>query len=205
MTNYANDRADDSARREKYDRFKRITVELAFDGDFYEIDSAWLRRYRKPKDSTRKAADFPRERSKPVSLRQRVRSKPRVWKGGKFMSNVCALLPAACSMSNRTAQADLRHAAQKTHRLAMMPDERRTNIFTENFLEEPMIHDLYLMSATPWLEAANQHHFQHRALTFAEMAASGKRHDKGTKATRKAATGQAKGVFLALIEGVFHA
>ena len=68
-----------------------------------------------------------------------------------------------------------------------------------------MIHDLYLMSATPWLEAANQHHFQHRALTFAEMAASGKRQDKGTKATRKAATNHTKGVFLALIEGVFHA
>ena len=64
-----------------------------------------------------------------------------------------------------------------------------------------MIHDLYLMSATPWLEAANQHHFQHRALTFAEMAVSGKRHDKGTKTTRKA---NAKGIFLTMLEGVLR-
>ena len=117
------------------------------------------------------------------------------------MSQDCALLPAARSMSERTTHAVLRNSAQTTQHPALLPDTRRT----ENFLEEPMIHDLYLMSATPWLEAANQHHFQHRKLTFSEMAASGKRHEKGTKTTQKAASSHAKGLFLAMIKGVFHA
>ena len=121
------------------------------------------------------------------------------------MSHDCALLPAARSMSAGAMKTVLRYSARKTHRLASLPNERRTNILTENYLEEPMIHDLYLMSATPWLEAATKHHFQHRALTFAEMAASGKRHEKNTKTTRKSASIHAKGLFLAMIEGVLHA
>ena len=121
------------------------------------------------------------------------------------MSHDCALLPAARSMSERTAHAVLRNSARKTHRLASLPNERRTNISTENYLEGPMIHDLYLMSATPWLEAATKHHFQHRALTFAEMAASGKHRGKPAQHAQKAAAIRTKGLFLAMTEGVLHA
>ena len=117
------------------------------------------------------------------------------------MSHDCALLPAARSMSAGAMKTVLRYSARTAYRPANQPDTRRT----ENYLEETMIHDLYLMSATPWLEAATKHHFQHRALTFAEMAASGKRHEKNTKTTRKSASIHAKGLFLAMIEGVLHA
>ena len=117
------------------------------------------------------------------------------------MSNRIALLPAVRLMSERTTQAALRNLAQNVPRLAILPDARRTEIS----LEETMIHDLYLMSATPWLEAATTQNFSHRTLTYAEMAASGKRRNKGTNATKKTATNRAKGLFLAVIEGVFHA
>jgi hypothetical protein len=116
------------------------------------------------------------------------------------MSSSIALLPAARSMSARSAQAALRNPAQMTHRLATLPDTRRTEIS----LEETMIHDLYLMSATPWLEAATTQNFSHRTLTYSEMAASGKRRDKGANATKKTATNRAKGLFLAMLEGVLR-
>lgn len=117
------------------------------------------------------------------------------------MSQRIALLPAARLMSERTAQAALRNSAQNAPRLTILSDARRTEIS----LEETMIHDLYLMSATPWLEAATKHHFQHRALTFAEMAASGKHRGKPAQHAQKAATIRTKGLFLAMIEGVLHA
>ena len=60
------------------------------------------------------------------------------------------------------------------------------------------------MSATPWLEAATTQNFSHRTLTNAEMAASGKRRDKGANATKKTATNRAKGLFLVMMEGVLR-
>ena len=118
------------------------------------------------------------------------------------MNSRSALLPAADPMSRHTKQAGLRNPAQMMHRSAnLLPDTRRT----ENLLEETMIHDIYLMSATPWLEAATAQKFQHRTLTFAEMAAPGRRRGKGTLNTQKPSTNRAKGLFLALIEGVLHA
>jgi len=41
-------------------------------------------------------------------------------------------------------------------------------------------------------------------LTYSEMAASGKRRDKGANATKKTATNRAKGLFLAMLEGVLR-
>lgn len=116
------------------------------------------------------------------------------------MSSVLALLPAARSMSADAMKTVSRYSARTAYRPANLPDTRRT----ENYLEEPMIHDLYLMSATPWLEAATKHHFQHRALTFAEMAASGKHRGKPAQRAQKAAAIRTKGLFLAMIEGVLH-
>lgn len=116
------------------------------------------------------------------------------------MSRRIALLPAARLMSERTAQAALRNSAQNVPRLTILSDARRTEIS----LEETMIHDLYLMSAPPWLEAPSTQKYSHRTLTYAEMAASGKRRDKGANATKKTATNRAKGLFLAMMEGVLR-
>ena len=66
-----------------------------------------------------------------------------------------------------------------------------------------MLHDLYLMSANPSLEAASRRNFEHRALSFSEMAAS------CTRKTINANRGMqrkpyAKGLFLAVLEGVLR-
>ena len=63
-----------------------------------------------------------------------------------------------------------------------------------------MLHDLYLMSANPSLEAAARRNFNHRTLTFTEMAASCKNRESNTR-DRKNVTAR-KNIFLAIIEGV---
>jgi len=80
-----------------------------------------------------------------------------------------------------------------------MPDTRRHKIL----LEETMLHDLYLMSANLSLEADTRRNFNHRALTFTEMAASCK-HRERYPAARKAGSAR-KNLFLAIIEGVARA
>ena len=66
-----------------------------------------------------------------------------------------------------------------------------------------MLHDLYLMSANLSLEAGTRRNFNHRALSFTEMAASCKRRERYT-AARKAGSAR-KNLFLAIIEGVARA
>ena len=66
-----------------------------------------------------------------------------------------------------------------------------------------MLHDLYLMSANLSLEADARRNFNHRALTFTEMAASCK-HRERYPAARKAGSTR-KNLFLAIIEGVSRA
>ena len=63
-----------------------------------------------------------------------------------------------------------------------------------------MLHDLYLMSANLSLEADARRNFNHRALTFTEMAASCKHRERTTSA-RKAGNAR-KNIFLAIIQGV---
>ena len=63
-----------------------------------------------------------------------------------------------------------------------------------------MLHDLYLMSANLSLEADTRRNFNHRALTFTEMAASCKRRERNTDA-RKMGNAR-KNIFLAIILGV---
>jgi len=63
-----------------------------------------------------------------------------------------------------------------------------------------MLHDLYLMSANPSLEAAARRNFNHRTLTFTEMAASCKR--RGSTAREQMNRTVRKNIFLAILEGV---
>ena len=63
-----------------------------------------------------------------------------------------------------------------------------------------MLHDLYLMSARPSMEADARRKFNHRALTFTEMAASCKRRES-TARERSNRTAR-KNIFLAIFEGV---
>ncbi len=79
---------------------------------------------------------------------------------------------------------------------ADMPDTRRQ----QNLLEETMLHDLYLMSANSSLEAAARRNFNHRTLTFTEMAASCKNRGLTTRERKSHPSG--KSIFLAIIEGV---
>jgi hypothetical protein len=79
---------------------------------------------------------------------------------------------------------------------ANMPDTRRQ----QNLLEETMLHDLYLMSANPSLEAAARRNFNHRSLPFTEMAASCKNRGLITRERKSHTSG--KNIFLAIIKGV---
>ncbi|MBA4347404.1 MAG: hypothetical protein C0413_00925 [Clostridiales bacterium] len=63
-----------------------------------------------------------------------------------------------------------------------------------------MLHDLYLMSANPSLEADTRRNFNHRTLTFTEMAASCKR--RGTAVRERMNRAARKNIFLAILEGV---
>ena len=63
-----------------------------------------------------------------------------------------------------------------------------------------MLHDLYLMSANPSLEAAARRNFNHRTLTFTEMAASCK--SRGSNARERKNHTSRKNIFLAIIEGI---
>lgn len=63
-----------------------------------------------------------------------------------------------------------------------------------------MLHDLYLMSANPSLEAAARRNFNHRTLTFTEMAASCK--NRGLTSRERKSRTPGKNIFLAIIEGV---
>ena len=63
-----------------------------------------------------------------------------------------------------------------------------------------MLHDLYLMSATLSLEADARRNFNHRTLTFTEMAASCK-HRESSARERRNHTAR-KNIFLAIFEGV---
>lgn len=87
-----------------------------------------------------------------------------------------------------------RFFAQETNSAAFSPPKRRQMIS----VEETMLNDLYLMSANPSLEAASRRNYDHRTLTYAEMAASGKRRERNNE-TR---TNRAKGFFMTLVEGI---
>jgi len=63
-----------------------------------------------------------------------------------------------------------------------------------------MIHDLYLMNANASMEAAARRKFEHRTLTFDEMAASCKRRDAKSH-TRKTRS-LSENIFLAVVKGV---
>lgn len=62
-----------------------------------------------------------------------------------------------------------------------------------------MLHDLYLMSANSSLEADARRKFEHRTLTFAEMAASCKLRE--TNATARKNRAARKNIFLAVLTG----
>ena len=64
-----------------------------------------------------------------------------------------------------------------------------------------MLHDLYLMSANPSQEAASRRNFDHRALTFQEMAASCTRREPRERSGKSGAV-RAKGLFNAILQGV---
>ena len=66
-----------------------------------------------------------------------------------------------------------------------------------------MLHDLYLMSANLSLEADTRRNFNHRALSFTEMAASCKRRECNPAARKSGSVH--KNLFLAIIEGVARA
>ena len=67
-----------------------------------------------------------------------------------------------------------------------------------------MLHDLYLMSANPSLEADARRKFEHRALTFQEMAASCTRREARVRGGKSGEV-RAKGLFTAILEGVLRA
>ena len=64
-----------------------------------------------------------------------------------------------------------------------------------------MLHDLYLMSANPSLEAASRRNFDHRALTFQEMAKTCTRREPRER-SRKPGAIRAKSIFAAIVQGV---
>jgi hypothetical protein len=66
-----------------------------------------------------------------------------------------------------------------------------------------MLHDLYLMSANPTTEADARRNFNHRALTFTEMAASCKR--RGSTARERMNRTVRKNILLAIFEGAARA
>lgn len=66
-----------------------------------------------------------------------------------------------------------------------------------------MLHDLYLMSSTSWVEAASRRNFQHRALSFTEMAAACKPRESTPRSGTRA-TGT-KSLIALLLEGVLRA
>ncbi|HWQ97995.1 MAG TPA: hypothetical protein VN538_07890 [Clostridia bacterium] len=66
-----------------------------------------------------------------------------------------------------------------------------------------MLHDLYLMSAKPSLNADARRNYDHRTLTFEEMAASCTQRANNAAARKSRTTG--KNLFLAVIEGVTRA
>lgn len=106
------------------------------------------------------------------------------------MSNLCLGVTAAHSMSARLTPL---LSMQQT---ANLPNTRQH----ENFLEETMIHDLYLMNANASLEAAANRKFEHRTLTFDEMAASCKR--RGAKSHIRRTRSMSEMILLALVKGV---
>jgi hypothetical protein len=111
------------------------------------------------------------------------------------MSNRSASLPAAQNASARKGNSlAARYGATDTRRQKCQQPPRH-----KNFLEEPMLHDLYLMSANPSVEADARRKFEHRALTFTEMAASCKHHETNTSAGKNNAI--RKNLFLAILEG----
>ena len=67
-----------------------------------------------------------------------------------------------------------------------------------------MLHDLYLMSANPSLEAETRRIFKHRALTFTEMAAACKRENSCASGAKQRQL-RAKGLLIAMLEGVLRA
>ncbi len=67
-----------------------------------------------------------------------------------------------------------------------------------------MLTDLYIMSANPSLEASMRQNYQHRALTYAEKATSGKRRGRNARSAKQSAPTRAKGLFMTLIEGVLR-
>lgn len=93
---------------------------------------------------------------------------------------------------NRTVFARIN--AQKRRDTVHLPVKRRQMIS----LEETMIHDLFLMSATPCQQADMRRKFNHRTLTFEEMAASGNRRERN----KKQRTNRPKGFLAALVEGM---
>jgi len=66
-----------------------------------------------------------------------------------------------------------------------------------------MLHDLYLMSANPSLEADARRNFEHRALTFQEMAASCTRREMRERSRKSHTT--AKTLMTVILEGVLRA
>jgi len=99
-------------------------------------------------------------------------------------------------MSGNTNDGFARSFAQATYSAASLPHKRRQMIS----VEETMLNDLYLMSANPSLEAASRRNYEHRTLTFAEMAAPGKRRER----TREKRTDHTKGFFMTLLEGMLR-
>lgn len=63
-----------------------------------------------------------------------------------------------------------------------------------------MLHDLYLMSALPSQNADTRRNYDHRTLTFEEMAASCKQCANNAAARKTRTPG--KNLFFAVIEGV---
>ena len=63
-----------------------------------------------------------------------------------------------------------------------------------------MLHDLYLMSANPSLEAASRRNYEHRTLSFTEMATSCTRRE-ATPRNEKRASG-VKSLTALLLQGV---
>ena len=99
-------------------------------------------------------------------------------------------------IGGKTNDGFARSFAQETYAAAHLPHKRRQMIS----VEETMLHDLYLMSGIPTMEAATRRNDVHRTLTFAEMAASGKRRER----TREKRANQPKGFLATLLEGMLR-
>jgi hypothetical protein len=119
--------------------------------------------------------------------------------------------------SAQNATRSLRGVAHTGRNRASLPDTRRQEISekpnNKNWCfvyqidfhpEETMLHDLYLMSANPWLEAASRRNFEHRALSYSEMAASCKREKSSVSSGMRRVT-RTKGLLSAVLEGVLRA